>query len=227
MIAKKSITKTKTPIKKDFYKRFILTGAPGSGKGIIAQILEKEFNIPHVATGDILRSHVEKKTKIGKEIAELMKTGNLIKDEIVNKLIEKKLNESNIKNKFCLDGYPRHLAQAKFLLSKIDIDEVLVVKMTDKKIIARLKGRRVCPKCGASYHIKNIPPKVKGICDICGTKIIRRNDEDKIIHRLKLYHKETEPIIKYYKKLNLKIKYLPGDYNFKKEKEMIIEKIRK
>jgi len=199
-------------------KKIILTGPPGGGKGILSGILKDEFNLPHIAMGDILRNQVEKKTKLGKQIEKAMNSGDLISDDVVNNLVEKRLVKKDVKKRFVLDGYPRHLEQAKFLLSKTKIDEIIVIKLSDKKIIERLKGRLVCPKCGTPYHLKNIPPKVKGICDKCGTKLIKRNDEDKIIHRLKLYHKETEPILKFYKKMNIKIKIIPGDFDVKTEK---------
>lgn len=202
-------------------KKLILIGPPGSGKGTISDILIDKFNLNHISTGNILRNAVDKKDEFGNNLKKMMDAGELIPDEVVDEIIKKTLSEIDLNKGFILDGYPRHMGQAEKLINWVEIDEVVVVDITDNDIIERLQGRRTCPKCGASYHIKFIPPKNNGICDICGTELVKRADEDKIIFRLNLYHKETEPVITFFENNGIKIKKVPGSFNIKTEKDMI------
>ncbi len=206
-------------------KKLVLMGPPGSGKGTISDILIEEFNLTHISTGNILRNSVEKGDEFGLKLKEIMDSGNLISDEIVDQILKERLSQDDVKEGFILDGYPRHIGQAQKLITWVEIDEIVVVDITDEAILERLKGRRTCPKCGASYHIKNIKPKVEGICDFCGTKLVVRADEDKIKHRLDLYHKETEPVIKFFEENRIKIKKVPGDFDIKTEKKKIADMI--
>lgn len=206
-------------------KKLVLMGPPGSGKGTISDILIEEFNLTHISTGNILRNSVEKGDEFGLKLKEIMDSGNLISDEIVDQILKERLSQDDVKEGFILDGYPRHIGQAQKLITWVEIDEIVVVDITDEAILERLKGRRTCPKCGASYHIKNIKPKVEGICDFCGTKLVVRADEDKIKHRLDLYHKETEPVIKFFEENGIKIKKVPGDFDIKTEKKKIADMI--
>lgn len=202
-------------------KNLILMGPPGGGKGTISELLIERFNIVHISVGDILREHERNGDELGKKISAIMDKGDLLPDTVVNEIVKLRLSKDDVKNGFILDGYPRQIEQAKFLLSIINIDEIVVVDISDEEIIERLQWRRTCPKCGASFHIKNIPPKVEGICDFCGTKLEKRADEDQIKHRLEVYHKETEPIIKYYEENKIKIKKVPGNFDVKHEKDMM------
>lgn len=202
-------------------KKLVLMGPPGSGKGTIAEILIEKFNLPHISTGNILRNAVSKGDEFGKQLQKMMDAGDLISDEIVDEILKKRITEDNELGAFILDGYPRHIGQAEKLIKLVDLDEIVVVNISDENIIKRLAGRRTCPKCGATYHIEYIPPKVEGICDICGTKLIRRADEEKIKHRLALYHKETEPVIDFFRQKGIKIKNVPGEFDPEKDRDMI------
>ncbi len=173
--------------------KIILLGPPGSGKGTYAQMLEPKFK--RISTGDLLR-HINKNTKIGKEISDILSEGRLVPDDIVIKLIEKEINKENI----VFDGFPRTLEQAKLLDKITTIDKVVLLKVSDDIIIKRLAGRMQCLKCGRVYHIKNNPPKKKGICDNCFSILHRREDENAIKKRLKIYNKNIKQIYDYYNK---------------------------
>ncbi|MGE0792568.1 MAG: adenylate kinase family protein [Candidatus Woesearchaeota archaeon] len=200
-------------------KKLILIGPPGAGKGTIADLLIEKFNFTHISTGNSLRIVAEEQSELGIKVKTIMNEGGLLPDEIVDEIIKEALSKEDAKDSFILDGYPRHVGQAEKLIDWVKIDEVVVVDMKDEDIIERLNGRRTCPKCGASYHIVNIPPKVEGICDFCGTKLIKRADEDKIKHRLDVYHKETEPVIEFLKNKGIRIQKVPGDFDVKTQKE--------
>lgn len=186
--------------------KLVLIGSPGAGKGTQAKVLSKHFDIAHISTGDLLRNEINKKTELGLEIIAIMESGNLVSDEIVKKLLSKRITLSDCKNGFILDGYPRNIAQAQELDTVVgQIDKVIFMTVSDDTIIERMAGRRACPKCGQMFHIKYNPPKKDGICDVCGDSLIIRKDDDKDVvkNRLSIYHKETAPIIDYYKDKNL------------------------
>jgi adenylate kinase len=175
----------------------ILLGAPGVGKGTVASFLVKELKIPHIATGDILREEA----KTNKELRAIMNQGKLVPDEVVSEIIEKRLKKDDCKRGFILDGFPRTINQAKFLEERnINFDYVLNLKASEDEIIRRLSGRRICVKCKAIYHIENIKPKIAGICDKCGSKLIQREDDkpESIKQRFREYEKQTAPLIKFY-----------------------------
>ena len=154
--------------------KIILLGAPGVGKGTVASFLVKKLNLPHIATGDILREETEKNEKL----REIMNQGKLVPDEFASEIIEKRLKKEDCKEGFILDGFPRTTNQAKFLEERnINFDYVLNLKATEDEIIRRLSGRRICSKCKAIYHIENIKPKIEGICDKCGSKLMQREDD--------------------------------------------------
>jgi len=180
--------------------KIIFLGKPGSGKGTYAQMLSEEFGIPKFVAGDLLRKEVRGKTKLGKLIAGYIDKGNLAPAEIVVKLMEK-----NIKNKkdFIIDGFPRSLEQLNlFSERKIRIDVVFYLNCSDEEVIKRLINRRTCIKCNKVYNLVTNPPKEEGKCDVCGGKLVIRKDETKegIKQRLKVYKKETLPVIEYYRK---------------------------
>ena len=178
----------------------IIFGPPGIGKGTISALLTKRLRIPHVPTGDILREDAKKKES---KLREYMEKGLLAPDDIVSKIIGKRLKKADCKNGFILDGFPRTLAQAKFLENiSITIDKAINMEADEDVIIGRLSGRMICPKCGAIYHQKNIPPKVEGICDKCGYKLIQRADDtpEVIKKRIAVYKNQTKPLLKHYGK---------------------------
>lgn len=185
--------------------RMVLLGPPGAGKGTHAKRLANDLGLVHISTGDILRDNVKKQTPLGKEANNYMDSGLLVPDDLMAKMLDQRLNEPCVNKGFILDGYPRNLSQAKTLddaLGKrnMEIELVIYLDTSEPVIIQRLSGRLVCSSCGANFHITNMPPKQKGICDNCGAKLYQRNDdkEETVRRRLEVYRRETAPIIKYY-----------------------------
>ncbi len=186
--------------------RLILLGPPGAGKGTQAKVLSQKLNLVHLSTGDIFRESAKGSDEIGQRLAGYMQRGQLVPDEIVNQIVIEKLKDKRIQNRFILDGYPRTKAQATSLdeflaINKIPLDIVVYMQTSEQVIIDRLTGRRICEKCGANYHIKNILPKKEGICDICGGRLIQRDDDKKetVLKRIKVYNQQTAGLIDYYK----------------------------
>lgn len=179
----------------------IFIGAPGAGKGTQAEIVEDKYHIPAVSTGQIIREAVREGTAMGKEAKSYMEKGALVPDEVVVNIIKERLTHEDCKNGFILDGFPRTLPQARALDEMgVRIDKVINLETDDAMIEARLEGRRVCEKCGASYHVESRPPKQRDICDRCGEKlIVRHDDEPEVVrNRLATYHEQTEPLKSYY-----------------------------
>jgi adenylate kinase len=182
--------------------KLIVLGAPGAGKGTQAHFMSQHYNIPHISTGNMLRSEINKGTETGKEIDHLVKTGKLVADETVITLLKERLKNSDCNNGFLLDGFPRTLAQAKQTESITgNIDKVILVHLDDEVIIERMSGRRICERCGSTYHLVYKPPKEKGICDVCGGDLIQRNDDKAktVRNRLEIYHNEATPIENFFK----------------------------
>lgn len=174
----------------------IIFGPPGIGKGSISSLIKEKCGIPHIATGKILRESTDKKIK------DYMEKGLLVPDKEVMRIVEKRLKEKDCKKGFILDGFPRTTEQAKFLDEmKVKIDIVFNLIADIEVIIARLSGRLICPKCGAIYHIKNIPPKKEGICDKCGSKLVQRTDDkpEVIKNRMVVYQNQTKELIDFYR----------------------------
>ena len=197
--------------------RIVLFGPPGAGKGTHARILADKLKICQLATGDILRRHIREATELGKRAKAILDRGELVPDELVNELMADQLSRPEAKQGFILDGYPRTLGQAEALEKLLNgrrekLDVALYFKTSPKVIVDRLSGRRACPKCGANYHVRNIPPRVEGQCDVCGTKLIQRSDDqpETIQHRLEVYEKDTAPLLEYYQKRGV-LKEVPGD----------------
>ena len=197
--------------------KIVLLGPPGAGKGTQGVVLSKNYRIAHISTGDILREAVKAGTALGKKALEYMNKGELVPDEIVTGIVVERLAREDAKKGFILDGFPRTLKQALDLdkeLKRIvsSIDMVLYFEIPENIAIERLTGRRVCKKCGANYHIKNIPPKIEGICDKCGGELFQRPDdkEETVLNRLKVYEEQTKPLIEYYTKKNM-LKKVSGD----------------
>jgi adenylate kinase len=187
--------------------RLVMIGAPGSGKGTQSVRICQYFKIPHLSTGDIFRTHIQLKTEIGIKVEEMIRRGQLVPDEITMEIVKQKLEDAECKNGFLMDGFPRTAKQAKFLENLLkeksyQIDYAINLMVDDSVIVHRMSGRRVCPKCGASYHLSNIPPKATGTCDVCQTSLIQRQDDDEqtVIQRLDVYHMQAGPIIAYYRK---------------------------
>jgi len=187
-----------------------MLGAPGAGKGTQAKLIADMYNIPHISTGDIFRTSIENETLLGVKAKEYMNQGLLVPDELVLELIADRLSQADAKEGFVFDGFPRTIPQAESLtktLNKINsgIDLAIDVSVPDENIVKRMAGRRACTKCGATYHIVYNPPKVEGICDIDGSELILRPDDEPetVLKRLSVYHEQTKPLIEYYKNSNL------------------------
>ncbi len=181
----------------------ILLGAPGAGKGTQAQNICSHYNIPHIATGDIIRKALKNGTELGIKSKPYLDKGQLIPDELVMGIVKERLEEKDCDKGFVFDGFPRTLAQAEVLgRTDINIDKVINLKVKDEDIIKRMSGRRVCEACGTVFHEKNNPPKQNGKCDICGGTLFQREDDtpETVKKRLTVYHRQTEPLIAYYEK---------------------------
>ena len=182
--------------------KIILLGAPGAGKGTQAEIISQKLGIPTISTGNILRAAVKAGTPIGLEAKRYMDAGKLVPDEVIIGIIHDRLDEDDCKNGYILDGVPRTIAQAEAIETMgIRIDKVLELQVEDNVIVERMSGRRVCEKCGASYHIINKKSKVEGVCDLCGGKTVIRKDDQPatVLDRLKAYHEQTEPLVDFYR----------------------------
>ena len=179
----------------------ILLGAPGAGKGTQAELLVEKLSIPAISTGKMLREAMRNGSELGKQVQEIMDSGRLVPDETVLALVSERIARADCKNGFILDGVPRTLSQAKALdATGIAIDYVISIEIADDVIEDRMTGRRVCPGCGASYHIVNNPSKTEGICDNCATKLVIREDDapHTVRNRLAVYHEKTELLKAYY-----------------------------
>jgi adenylate kinase len=201
--------------------RLILLGPPGAGKGTQAEVLSKEYNIPHISTGDMLREAVAKRTPVGIKANAYMIKGELVPDEIVIEIVSQRLASPDAKGGFILDGFPRTKRQAESLdealgKSGIPLDAAFYFDTTDSVVIKRLSGRRVCRSCGANFHVTNIPPKKEGICDFCGSALIQRPDdkEQTVKNRLEVYKKETAELIDYYRSKGI-LRTVSGDLDVK------------
>ena len=183
--------------------KLILLGAPGAGKGTQADIIKQKLGIPTISTGNILRAAVKNGTPTGLKAKAFMDAGKLVPDEVIIGVINERLQESDCANGYILDGVPRTIAQAEALeQAGIRFDAVVALEVPDQRIVDRMGGRRVCERCGASYHIVANPSKVDGICDLCGGKLITRKDDapETVLDRLSVYHHQTEPLKSYYEK---------------------------
>ena len=182
--------------------KLILLGAPGAGKGTQAEVLCKELDIPTISTGNILRAAIKNGTPVGLQAKAYMDAGKLVPDEVIIGILKERLAQPDCANGFILDGVPRTIAQAEAIETMgIRIDKVLELQVEDNVIVDRMSGRRVCEKCGASYHIVNKKSKVEGVCDLCGGKTVIRKDDQPatVLDRLKAYHEQTEPLVEFYR----------------------------
>lgn len=193
--------------------RLILLGPPGAGKGTQAKILERDLNLEHISTGDIFRSNIKNKTPLGREVETYLAKGALVPDSLTIRMIwdrldktEESIKKGEIKG-YLLDGFPRTIDQADALKAGLDerklaLDAVVLLDIDEEILISRLVGRRSCPECGASYHVKDNPPEKENICDLCGHQLIQRDDdkEETIRQRIDVYKNQTRPLIAYYEK---------------------------
>lgn len=207
--------------------RLILLGAPGAGKGTQAELLVKTLNIPSISTGNMLREAMANGSDLGKQVKQYMESGALVPDDLVLSIVAQRLTQPDCTNGFILDGVPRTLSQAQVLDEKgVTVDYVVSIEIDDDVIENRMSGRRVCKKCGASYHITANPPKEEGICDLCGDAVAIRADDvpETVRKRLRVYHDATEPLKDYYARQN-KLVCVKGDQPIAKVYEDILASI--
>src|SRR5690625_2437186 len=183
----------------------ILMGLPGAGKGTQAEKISKEYNIPHISTGDMFRLAIKEGTELGKKAKNFMDQGDLVPDEVTIGIVQERLSKDDCKQGFLLDGFPRTIAQAEALHNllsdmKESIDYVLHVDVPEEKLIERLTGRRICPTCGATYHVMYNPPQKEGLCDKDGSELIQREDDtpETVKNRLAVNIKQTQPLMDFY-----------------------------
>ena len=191
----------------------ILLGAPGAGKGTQAELLMEKLNIPGISTGNMLREAMKNGTAVGEKAKYYMDNGLLVPDDVVLDIVQERVARPDCKNGFILDGVPRTLAQATALQERgVHIDHVVSIEIDDNVIESRMTGRRVCSSCGASYHIVANPPKVEGLCDLCGGELMIRKDDapETVRRRLVVYHEQTEVLKDFYAKLG-KLRLVEGN----------------
>lgn len=202
----------------------VLLGAPGAGKGTQAAMLAAKLDIPSISTGNMLREAMANGSDLGKRVKRYMDEGRLVPDELVIEMVKERTARSDCKNGFILDGVPRTLFQAKELdAMAIQIDHVVSIEIADAVIESRMSGRRVCGKCGASYHIVANPSKTEGICDVCGGQLTVRTDDapETVRHRLEVYHAATETLKSYYADQG-KLRLVDGDQPIEKTNQDIL-----
>ena len=195
----------------------VFLGPPGSGKGTQALRVAKELNLTHISTGDLLREAVKNLTDLGQQAEEFMKSGNLVPDELIVKLIEEKISIGDKGNGIILDGFPRTIPQAESLKKMFEqnqghLDSAVLLEVSDEEVVKRLSGRWFCPKCNAGYNYPSNRPKQEGLCDSDGQELLRRPDDDEAVvkNRLDVYKKQTQPIEEFYRQESI-LKEIKGE----------------
>ena len=185
--------------------KIIMLGAPGAGKGTQAKMIADKYGVPHISTGDIFRANIKNGTELGMEAKKYMDQGLLVPDELTVRILLDRVAQDDCKNGYVLDGFPRTIPQAEVLDSELTklgdhIEYAINVDVPDENIVKRMSGRRACLTCGATYHIEHVPPKKEGICDVCGSELVLRDDDkpETVKNRLNVYHEQTQPLIDFY-----------------------------
>lgn len=185
--------------------KIIMLGAPGAGKGTQAKMIADKYGVPHISTGDIFRANIKNGTELGMEAKKYMDQGLLVPDELTVRILLDRVAQDDCKNGYVLDGFPRTIPQAEVLDSELTklgdhIDYAINVDVPDENIVKRMSGRRACLTCGATYHIEHVPPKKEGICDVCGSELVLRDDDkpETVKNRLNVYHEQTQPLTDFY-----------------------------
>lgn len=207
--------------------KLLIFGPPGSGKGTFAELFCQRTHITPVSTGNIFRKHIAEQDELGKQVKELIDAGKLVPDELTNEIVKQRLTQEDVKESFLLDGYPRTLKQAEFLMTITDLTGVILLTLTDDEIVQRLSRRRVCPACGVSYHLDLKPPQQEGVCDLDAEQLIQREDDTPhvILSRLQTYKEETQPIIDFLRTKGVSVKEMRGDYDIKSESQGLIDSL--
>ena len=205
----------------------ILLGAPGAGKGTQAELLMEKLSIPGISTGNMLREAIKNGTELGMKVKSYMDGGLLVPDELIMGIVAERVAQPDCANGFMLDGVPRTLAQAEALdAAGVRIDHVVSIEIDDSVIEGRMTGRRVCSACGGSFHVVANPPKVEGVCDLCGGELVIRKDDapETVRKRLEVYHAQTEILMDYYGKQG-KIRHIEGNQSIEGANEDILKAI--
>lgn len=203
-------------------------GPAGAGKGTMSDLILKEYDIPHISTGDMLRDNVRNNTELGNLAKSYMDAGNLVPDDVIIAMVEKRLQEDDCQKGYLLDGFPRTLVQAE-AFEKIEnkigkpVECVIALEVGFDTLVERITGRRICPKCGAIYHIHNKPSKIEGICDVCGSELTQRKDDtvEQLTVRMDGYEKSTKPVIDFYDKRGI-VSYIDAS----QETAAVFEKVK-
>ena len=203
-------------------------GPAGAGNGTMSDLILKEYDIPHISTGDMLRDNVRNNTELGNLAKSYMDAGNLVPDDVIIAMVEKRLQEDDCQKGYLLDGFPRTLVQAE-AFEKIEnkigkpVECVIALEVGFDTLVERITGRRICPKCGAIYHIHNKPSKVEGICDVCGSELTQRKDDtvEQLTVRMDGYEKSTKPVINFYDKRGI-VSYIDAS----QETAAVFEKVK-
>lgn len=203
-------------------------GPAGAGKGTMSDLILKEYDIPHISTGDMLRDNVRNNTELGNLAKSYMDAGNLVPDNVIIAMVEKRLQEDDCQKGYLLDGFPRTLVQAE-AFEKIEnkigkpVECVIALEVGFDTLVERITGRRICPKCGAIYHIHNKPSKIEGICDVCGSELTQRKDDtvEQLTVRMDGYEKSTKPVIDFYDKRGI-VSYIDAS----QETAAVFEKVK-
>lgn len=203
-------------------------GPAGAGKGTMSDLILKEYDIPHISTGDMLRDNVRNNTELGNLAKSYMDAGNLVPDDVIIAMVEKRLQEDDCQKGYLLDGFPRTLVQAE-AFEKIEnkigkpVECVIALEVGFDTLVERITGRRICPKCGAIYHVHNKPSKIEGICDVCGSELTQRKDDtvEQLTVRMDGYEKSTKPVIDFYDKRGI-VSYIDAS----QETAAVFEKVK-
>lgn len=190
--------------------KIIMLGAPGAGKGTQAKKIAEKYQIPHISTGDIFRANIKGGTELGMKAKSYMDQGGLVPDDVTIGMLLDRIHEADCADGYVLDGFPRTIPQAESLTKALgemgeSMDYAIDVDVPDENIVNRMAGRRACLACGATYHIVYNPPKQEGVCDVCGEKLVLRDDDkpETVLKRLGVYHEQTQPLIEYYGKAGI------------------------